>query len=217
MHKGAKKIASVSNNRVNELLARLIAGATLGLTACATAPSPSPSGTPITFDLLITNGRIVDGTGNSWTRGDIAIKDGKIVAIGMLSTSATNGTTGALLRQSAKRVIDARDAIVSPGFIDVHAHIEFGLFDTPTADNFLHDGVTTVITGNCGGSADSLSDFFARIDRDKISMNVASLVGHNTVRREVMGLANRVASTEEQAKMEAHRPIAPEKPAEQLE
>ncbi len=145
----------------------------------------------IDHDTLITNGRIVDGSGNNWIRGDIAIRDGKIVALGKL------------MSPRAKRVIDAKGMIVAPGFIDVHGHIEFGLFDRPTSDNYIYNGVTTVITGNCGGSADSLGEFLTRVDRDRTSINVASLVGHNTVRRQVMGLNNRPASPMDQRNMEA--------------
>lgn len=145
---------------------------------------------PQMADTIITNGRILDGTGNSWFWGDIAIRDGKIIKIGKLG------------EMRATRTIDAKKQIVAPGFIDVHAHIEMGLFATPTADNFIYDGVTTVITGNCGGSATNLPEFFARIDKDKTSINVASLVGHNTVRRAVLDLANRAATAAEQQKME---------------
>ncbi|MFN8695835.1 MAG: N-acyl-D-amino-acid deacylase family protein [Burkholderiales bacterium] len=163
--------------------------ACLALVCCAIRDS-----TESRVDLLITNGRIVDGTGNNWVRGDIAIKDGRILAVGKLGRAETN---------RAKRVIDAKDRIVAPGFIDTHAHIEFGLFENPTTNNFIHNGVTTVITGNCGGSADSLREFFNRIDTTRVSINVASLVGHNTVRRQVMGLASREATNVEQAKMES--------------
>jgi N-acyl-D-amino-acid deacylase len=144
-----------------------------------------------TVDVLIRNGRIVDGTGNSWFVADLAIRDGKIAAIGKLD------------HVRATRIIDAARNIVAPGFIDVHAHIELGLFETPTTDNYIFDGVTTVITGNCGGSADSLKDFFTQIDTTRTSINVASLVGHNTVRRQVLGLANRAASADEQKRMES--------------
>ena len=159
------------------------------LAGCATLPVDS--GRKTIADILIRNGRLIDGTGNNWFIADVAIRDGRIAAIGRLD------------HFTAARTIDARRQIVAPGFIDVHAHVEFGLFETPTADNYVYDGVTTVITGNCGGSADSLKEFFARIDRDGTSINVASLVGHNTVRRQVMGLANRAASAEDQMRMEA--------------
>jgi N-acyl-D-amino-acid deacylase len=142
------------------------------------------------YDVLILNGKIIDGTGNSWYYGDIAIKDGKIVSIGKFNNI------------TAPKVIDAKGLIVAPGFIDVHAHIEGGIFENPTADNYIYDGVTTVITGNCGGSADDLKKFFWRIDSMRSSINVASLVGHNTVRRIAMGLDNRLATPEEQKKME---------------
>src|SRR4030095_12597871 len=94
------------------------------------------------YDVVIANGKIIDGTGNSWYYGDIAIKDGKIVGIGKLNNITVT------------KVINAKGLIVAPGFIDVHAHIENGIFENPTADNYIYDGVTTVITGNCGGSAE---------------------------------------------------------------
>lgn len=141
-------------------------------------------------DILIRNGKIIDGTGNSWYYGDVAVKDGKIIAIGKMPNA------------TASKTIDAKGLIVSPGFIDVHAHIESGVFERPTADNYIYDGVTTVVTGNCGGSADDLKKFFWQLDSMKTSINVASLVGHNTVRGLAMGLDNRFATPEEQKKME---------------
>ena len=142
------------------------------------------------YDVLILNGKIIDGTGNSWFYSDIAIKDGKIVYVGK-----TNNAT-------ATKVINAKGLIVAPGFIDVHAHVEGGIFENPGAGNYIYDGVTTVITGNCGGSAEDIKQFFWRLDSMKTSINVASLVGHNTVRRLIMGLNNRLASANEQKKME---------------
>ena len=142
------------------------------------------------YDVLILNGKIIDGTGNSWFYADVAIKDGKIVYVGK-----TNNVT-------APKVINAKGLIVAPGFIDVHGHIESGVFENPSAGNYIYDGVTTVITGNCGNSADDLKNFFSRIDSMKTSINVASLVGHNTVRRLAMGLNNRLAAPEEQKIME---------------
>ena len=144
----------------------------------------------IGYDLLIRNGKIIDGTGNSWYYGDVAVKDGKIISIGKLSTAT-----------SAKS-IDAKGLIVAPGFIDVHGHIEGGVFERPTADNYIYDGVTTVVTGNCGGSDESMKNFFHRLDSMKTSINIASLIGHNTVRRQAMGLDNRLATPDEQKKME---------------
>lgn len=165
-----------------------IISAFLSLSACTTL-TPGAA----TADLVIINGRILDGTGNHWQRGDIAMRDGRITAI------AAPGRLG----MTAARTIDAKDRIVAPGFIDVHAHIEMGVWNRPTAENYVHDGVTSVVTGNCGGSADNLRAFLDRADKDGASINIASLIGHNTVRRQVMDLVNRPATPEEQTRMEA--------------
>ncbi|GAA0557599.1 N-acyl-D-amino-acid deacylase family protein [Chitinophaga japonensis] len=142
-------------------------------------------------DVLIRNGKIVDGTGNSWFYGDVAVKDGKIMAVGKLP------------EYNAARVIDAQKMIVAPGFIDVHGHVESGIFSQPTADNYIYDGVTTIVTGNCGSSAADLHRFFERVDSLRPGINVASLIGHNTVRREVMQRDNRTPTPAEQQQMEA--------------
>jgi len=142
-------------------------------------------------DILIRNGRIIDGTGNSWFYGDVAVKGGKIIAIGKLAD------------YTSAKTIDAGKMIVAPGFIDVHAHVEGAIFQWPTADNYIYDGVTTVITGNCGGSSSNLRRFFNSIDSLHPSINIASLIGHNTVREEIMKRDNRAPTPEEQQKMEA--------------
>lgn len=92
------------------------------------------------YDLLIRNARVIDGTENPWFRADVAVKAGRIAGIGKFPTA------------TADRVIDAAGRVVAPGFIDVHTHIEGDIEKVPRADNFLLDGVTTVVTGNCGGS-----------------------------------------------------------------
>src|SRR6185312_8631326 len=84
------------------------------------------------YDVLIRNARVVDGTDNPWFYSDIAIKDGKIAAIGHLEN------------HSATRTIDAAHRIAAPGFIDVHTHVEGEIDRVPRADNFLLDGVTTI-------------------------------------------------------------------------
>jgi N-acyl-D-amino-acid deacylase len=141
-------------------------------------------------DLLIKNGKILDGTGNSWFYGDIAIQKGKILRIGNLSG------------WQAARTIDATGKMVAPGFIDVHTHIEDDERKNPTADNFIYDGVTSVITGNCGLSESNLGAYFSMIDSLKLSINVAALVGHNNVRKAVMGSANRNPTEKEMQAME---------------
>lgn len=141
-------------------------------------------------DVLIKNGKIIDGTGNSWFYGDIAVKDGKIIAIGKLTN------------WKASRVIDASGLIVAPGFIDVHTHIEDDEAKNPYATNFIYDGVTTVITGNCGASNVNLKQYFKYLDSLRLSINVASLIGHNDVRKEVMGNSNRKPTEAEMRRME---------------
>ena len=127
-----------------------------------------------TFDLIIRGGRLVDGTGAPAKDGDVAITGGKIAAVGSLR-DATAGTT-----------IDARGLVVAPGFIDVHTHAD-EIADHPLAEHFVRMGVTTVVAGNCGGSAEDVGKAFATIEKTGISINYATLFGHNTVRRAVMG------------------------------
>lgn len=142
-------------------------------------------------DILIRNGKILDGTGNSWYYGDVAVTGGKIVQ------------TGRDLQVRAKKTIDATGLVVAPGFIDVHTHIEEDEAKQPTADNFIYDGVTTVITGNCGSSTTEVGNYLRWIDSFRLSINVATLIGHNDVRKAVMGRANRTATPEEMKRMEA--------------
>ena len=142
------------------------------------------------YDVLIKNGKLVDGTGNNWYYADIAVKDGKIVSIQKQ------------LNATADKIIDAKGLIIAPGFIDVHTHIEDNELKTPTADNFSFDGVTTVITGNCGASNVDLKRYFTWLDSLQLSVNTASLIGHNDVRKAVMGRANRDATPDELRQME---------------
>ncbi len=141
-------------------------------------------------DILIKNGKILDGTGNSWFYGDIAIQNGQIKAIGKLG------------KWTAPKIIDASGKIVAPGFIDVHTHIEGDEKRQPTADNFIYDGVTTVVTGNCGLSQVKIGSYFSFLDSLQTSINIASLIGHNDVRKAAMGSANRDPSVAEMQKME---------------
>jgi N-acyl-D-amino-acid deacylase len=140
------------------------------------------------YDTIVRNGQIVDGTGSPARRADVAIKDGKIVAIrSMIDAPATTE-------------IDAKGRVVAPGFIDVHTHAD-ELDEQPQAEHFLRMGVTTVVAGNCGGSSLPLSDALAKIEAAKPALNYATLVGHNTVRRAVMDTARRAARPEELEKM----------------
>ena len=146
------------------------------------------------IDLLIQNARVIDGTGSPWFRSDVAIDDGHIVEL------------GSALNIEARQTIDAAGRVLAPGFIDVHTHVESsssrdGLQLLPRADNYLLDGVTTIVTGNCGGSeidirawSDSLED---------LGINVATLIGHNSVRSTVVGLDNRPPTAKELKQMRA--------------
>jgi N-acyl-D-amino-acid deacylase len=143
------------------------------------------------YDLMIRNARVADGTGNPWYHADVGVRDGRIAAVGDLSHDA------------AKRVIDAKQRVLAPGFIDVHTHVEGGVEKVPGGDNYVMDGVTTVVTGNCGGSEADLGAWFAGLEKTGLGLNLASLIGHNTVRSAVMGTANRLATPDEIEKMQA--------------
>ncbi|MDB5115514.1 MAG: D-aminoacylase [Mucilaginibacter sp.] len=143
------------------------------------------------FDVILKNGKIIDGTGNPWFYGDVGILKNKVVKVGDLSHS------------TAVKTIDATGLIVAPGFIDVHTHIEGDEKKTPTADNFIYDGVTTVITGNCGSSNINIKKYFKQLDSIGLSINVATLIGHNDVRQAVLGEAAVTPTPAQLAKMEA--------------
>lgn len=141
------------------------------------------------FDLLITNGRIVDGSGNPWFRTDIGIKDGRIARLGRINPA------------DAAQTIDAKGQIVAPGFIDVHTHVE-SIYNLPAAENFIRMGVTTLVTGNCGSSAVDVGRFLRRTKETPLAVNLATLIAHGSVRREAMGLDDRAPSADELKKME---------------
>jgi N-acyl-D-amino-acid deacylase len=141
-------------------------------------------------DVLIRNARVVDGSGSPPFNADIAIKDGRIAAIGKLDAT------------EAARTIDALGRVAAPGFLDVHTHVEATVEKVPRGDNYLLDGVTTIVTGNCGASAVKLAEWFERLGKLGLGLNVSTLIGHNSVRREVMGTANRPAAPEEIERMQ---------------
>lgn len=169
-------------------MSKSLASLLIWLMISPSIPGNSPARST-SFDLVIVNARIVDGTGNPWFRGSIAVKDGRIAKVGFFDTAG------------AKQLIDAKNQIVAPGFIDVHTHVE-DIYDNPKAENFVRMGVTSVITGNCGGSALDVAKFLGRMKETPLAVNMATLVGHNDVRRAAMGLEDRVPTAEEQAKMD---------------
>jgi N-acyl-D-amino-acid deacylase len=126
------------------------------------------------YDLVITNARLVDGTGAPARSADVAVLNGRIARIGKIPTF--------LGRQS----LDATGLVLAPGFIDVHTHAD-DVADKPLAENFVHMGVTSVVAGNCGTSALSVGDAFDRIQSTTVAVNFGTFIGHNTVRQAVMG------------------------------
>jgi N-acyl-D-amino-acid deacylase len=142
------------------------------------------------YDLVIIGGRVVDGTGSPGRRADVAIKDGRIVSLGRFDRSA------------AKEAIDATGLIVAPGFIDVHTHAD-EIWEHPLAENFVRMGVTSIVAGNCGGSSADIAAALQRVAETPASVNFATLIGHNTVRRAVMGTENRDPTIAELNKMKS--------------
>lgn len=136
------------------------------------------------YDLIVRNGRVADGSGNPMFHADVAVKDGRIAAIGKI-------------KGGAKEEVNARGMIVAPGFIDVHSHAE-NITDQPLARNFLRMGVTTIVLGNCGSSKTDVGGFFKKIEKTGFSPNVATLIGQGSVRSQIMGGSFRRPPTEDE-------------------
>jgi N-acyl-D-amino-acid deacylase len=145
---------------------------------------------PQPFDLLIVNARVADGTGRPAFAADVGIRGDSIAAVGRLAGAP------------AARTVDAAGRVLAPGFIDVHTHVEGNLPARPDAENLVADGVTTVVTGNCGGSEVDVGEWLDSLEREGTSINVATLVGHNSVRVRVMGYAARRPTRTELTRME---------------
>ncbi|HVL66820.1 MAG TPA: D-aminoacylase [Vicinamibacterales bacterium] len=148
-------------------------------------------GQPAAFDLVITNARIVDGTGAPWYRGALAIRGDAIVQVAPAIDAA------------GARVIDAGGQVVAPGFIDIHTHARRGIFEVPTAENYVRQGVTTLIEGPDGGSPVPLGPFLEKLEALQKSVNIGSFIGQGSVRSEVIGNVDRTATPDELAKMQA--------------
>ena len=143
---------------------------TAGLTGSAASQSPA-------YDLLIRGGQIVDGSGNPWFYGDVAVKDGRIAAVGLLANT------------TAKRTIDATGKIVTPGFIDLHSHADAGLasMDLRHSPNMVAQGITLSVVNQDGRSPRwPIRDQKALYEKQGIGTNAALMVGHGTVRTRVM-------------------------------
>jgi len=155
----------------------------LPLLALAQAQTP--------YDVLIEGGRIVDGAGGAWYYADLAVQSDRIAAIGRLAG------------QPARVRIQARGLTLTPGFVDIHSHGRRGIFDVPAAENYIRQGVTTMVEGNDGGSPIPLAPYLSKLAATRFSVNVALFAGHGSIRQEVMGLENRRSTPEEIQKMKA--------------
>jgi N-acyl-D-amino-acid deacylase len=127
-----------------------------------------------TYDTLIRHGRVIDGSGNPAFYADLGLLNGRIAFIG-------NNPPG-----TAKSEIDATGLVIAPGFIDVHTHAD-DIAEMPRGENFVRMGVTTIVVGNCGSSRLDVGKFFAEIEKGNVALNVATLVGQNSVREKAMG------------------------------
>ncbi len=149
------------------------------------------------YDVLIKNARVFDGSLKPAFKADVAVKDGMIVKVGKS------------IKGSAAKVINGKGLYVTPGFIDLHTHVDGGMYfaENRACLNYLTQGVTTVIVGQCGSSAwpifEKAEDLMKVWSGEGIGPNAALLVGHGTVRQIVMGMEEREPTAEELEKMKA--------------
>ncbi|MCS7316146.1 MAG: amidohydrolase family protein, partial [Bryobacterales bacterium] len=141
------------------------------------------------FDVLIAGGRVLDGAGTPWLRADVGIVGDRIHTIGVLEGAR------------AKLRLDARGLLVAPGFIDIHTHARRGIFESPAAENYIRQGVTTLIEGQDGNSPLPLGEFLRRVAALPPAVNFGMLVGQGSIRIQVLGRENRRATPEEIERM----------------
>lgn len=143
------------------------------------------------FDVLISGARVVDGSGATWFRADIGIRGDRIAAVGLLPSA------------DAKLKIDGRGLVAAPGFIDIHTHARRNILNQPEAENYIRQGVTTLIEGQDGSSPIPVAPFLEKVAAKGIAPNFGMLAGHGSIRAEVMGSQNRKATPAEIQKMKA--------------
>ena len=171
---------------LNSTVARLsLVLACAAVSACAVADEPKG------FQLVLRGGTLIDGTGSSGRPADVAISDGRIVAIGNL-----DGLT-------ANVVINVSGQVVCPGFIDLHSHADRGILKYRSAENYIRQGVTTLLCGNCGSSPTDIEKFFRELQEGGTGPNIAILVGHGSVRQAVLGRRDVVPDRNQLEKMKA--------------
>jgi N-acyl-D-amino-acid deacylase len=159
----------------------------LALVACqpATPPAAEPGDSGKAFDVVYAGGTIVDGLGNPRYSGDVGIKDGRIVAI---STSGLNASDAAI-------TVDVAGLIVSPGFIDNHAHVQTTIHEHPLAENFTRQGITTLIASlHSGDQPWPLDEYASSL---VIAPNIGFFAGHTWTRMQVLGMENRAPDHDE--------------------
>lgn len=150
----------------------------------------TPAARPGNYDVLIRSGRVLDGSGNPWLAADLGIRGGRIVDMGRLGNA------------TATRVIDAHGLTVSPGFIDVHSHASTGLSgDLREARQLLAQGLTTVMLNPDGGGTIDLRAQRGAFEEHGVGVNVALYVPHGSIRREVIGMADRAPTAAELERM----------------
>ncbi|HMG00792.1 MAG TPA: D-aminoacylase, partial [Gemmatimonadaceae bacterium] len=186
-------------------ITRVLAALAITVTA-ACASLPKGAGVPH-YDVLITNARIVDGTGNPWHRGSVAIIGDRIAYVGPT-----------IMGLNARRVIDAKDQVVAPGFIDMLGHSEFSILRGPHAVSKITQGITSEVTGEVhsawpnvalGEQPDpkypwrSLGEYFDYIEKSGIAINLGTYVGTSSVRQAVMGDVTRHPTDAEMKQMGA--------------
>ncbi len=146
---------------------------------------------PAAYDIVLVGGTVIDGTGSAGFSADVAIRGDRIVAI------SRNGVE----RAGAERVIDVTGKVIAPGFIDIHSHLN-PLLRLPEGESKARQGVTTVLGGPDGTSPWPIGTYLDSAATLGIGINVAMLVGHNTIRRTVMGMENRPPTPQELAEMQ---------------
>ena len=176
--------------QLGRLMIGLLVGGLLLFGAHAAVAQPQDEGAS-SYDVLIRGGRVVDGSGNPWIRADVAIRGERIAAIGDLSEA------------TAETVIDASGRYVAPGFIDVHSHAGDGLTDDTlsAARPLLAQGITTAFIKPAGGGAVDPAEQRERLLEHGLGVNAAPLVAHGSIRRAVMGMADRAPTAEELSRM----------------
>ncbi len=141
------------------------------------------------YDIIIDGGRIVDGTGNPWYYGDVGIQNGRITKIGNLKEA-----------RAVKR-LPVADRVVAPGFVDIHNHTDTDIEKLPLAENYMHQGVTTIVGGNCGDSIYPVGEKLTALKSIGLGVNFALLVGQATIRQRVMGMSDRAPTRDELKRM----------------